>query len=103
MDKRSQRVTEDPRRAKSAPKGRENYMNKLKKSILSGAKRGSRDTSNASNQTTSATNTVTTPAKSTTNTATSDTYIYGVGILAVLVIGVCMFFAYNTSQAVNKN
>ena len=26
----------------------------------------------------------------------SDTYVYGVGILAVLAIGVCVFFAYNT-------
>ena len=26
----------------------------------------------------------------------SDTYVYGVGILAVLVIGACAFFAYNT-------
>ena len=31
-----------------------------------------------------------------------DTYIYGVGILAVLTIGVCVFFAYNSSQAANK-
>ena len=31
-----------------------------------------------------------------------DTYIYGVGILAVLAIGVCVFFAYNNSQAKNK-
>ena len=29
-------------------------------------------------------------------------YVYGVGILAVLVIGVCVFFAYKTSQAENK-
>ena len=29
-------------------------------------------------------------------------YVYGVGIIAVLVIGVCVFFAYNTSQAKNK-
>ena len=29
-------------------------------------------------------------------------YVYGVGILAVLAIGVCVFFAYNTSQAKNK-
>ena len=27
----------------------------------------------------------------------NDTYVYGVGILAVLAIGVCVFFAYNTS------
>ena len=26
----------------------------------------------------------------------SDTYVFGVGILAVLAIGVCVFFAYNT-------
>ena len=26
----------------------------------------------------------------------NDTYVYGVGILAVLTIGVCVFFAYNT-------
>ena len=26
----------------------------------------------------------------------SDTYVYGVGILAVLAIGVCVFFAFNT-------
>ena len=30
-------------------------------------------------------------------------YVYGVGILAVLAIGVCVFFAYKTSQAANKN
>ena len=28
----------------------------------------------------------------------SDTYIYGAGILAVLAIGACVFFAYNTFQ-----
>ena len=26
----------------------------------------------------------------------NDTYVYGVGILAVLAIGVCVFFTYNT-------
>ena len=30
------------------------------------------------------------------------TYIYGVGIIAVLAIGVCVFFAYNTFQPKNK-
>ena len=29
-------------------------------------------------------------------------YVYGVGILAVLVIGVCVFFAYNISNSKNK-
>ena len=29
-------------------------------------------------------------------------YVYGLGILAVLAIGVCIFFAYKTFQAANK-
>ena len=29
-------------------------------------------------------------------------YVYGVGILAVLAIGVCLFFAYNTFQPKTK-
>ena len=32
----------------------------------------------------------------------NDTYVYGVGILAVLAIGVCVFFTYNTFQPKNK-
>ena len=32
----------------------------------------------------------------------NDTYVYGVDILAVLAIGVSVFFAYNTSQGKNK-
>ena len=32
----------------------------------------------------------------------NNTYIYSVSILAVLAIGVCVFFAYNTSQPKNK-
>ena len=32
----------------------------------------------------------------------NDTYVYGIGILPALAIGVCVFFAYSTSQAENK-
>ena len=109
MDNQSQKGTKNPR-FEVAHKGRENYMNKLKESILNDANKGSGDasnasneitstTSNASNKTTSTTNTVTTPATSNNSTATtisSDTYVYGVGILAVLAIDVCVFLAYNT-------
>ena len=35
-------------------------------------------------------------------TRSNDTYVYGVGMLAVLAIGVCVFFAYNTFQPKNK-
>ena len=106
MDKTSEKVTKDPKRVKAARKGRENYMNKLKESILNDAKKGSGDTTNASNETTSATNTATIPATSANITATTrrtnDTYVYGVGILAVLAIGVCVSFAYYTFQPKNK-
>ena len=101
MDKTLQKVTKDPKHVKAARKGTENYMNKLKESILNDAKNGSRDTSNASNETISAGSTATIPATSANNTATTrsnDTYVYGDGVLAVLAIGVCLFFSYNTFQ-----
>ena len=116
MDKTSEKVTKDPKRVEAGRRGRKNFMNKLKEDILNDAKIGSRDTSNASNETTNvntnasnettsptnnASNETTTPAASTSNTTTTksnDTYVYGVGILAVLAIGVCVFFAYNTSE-----
>ena len=88
MDKTSEKVTKDPNGVKGARKGREKYMNKLKKSILNDVKKGNGDTTNASNENTS--------------TRSNDIYVYGVGMLAVLAIGVCVFFACNTSQVENK-
>ena len=104
MDKTPEKVRrdQDPKRVEAAHKGREKYMNKLNKSILNDVKKGSGDTTNASNEATSATNNASNETTSVTNTATTrsnDTYVYGVGIFAVLVIGACVFFAYNTSQA----
>ena len=94
MEKTSQKVTKDPKRVEAARKGKENYMNKLKVSILNDGKKGSGDTSNASNETTSTTNTDT--------TRPGNIYIYGAGILAVLAIGACVFSVYSTSQAATK-
>ena len=37
-----------------------------------------------------------TPSTSSHTTKSNDTYIYGVGILAVLAMGACAFFTYNT-------
>ena len=99
MDKTSEKVTKDPKRVEAACKGREKYMNKLKESILNDTKKDDKDTINASNETTSTTNAATNPA---TTTRSNDTYVYGVGMLSVLAIGVCVFFAHNTSQAKNK-
>ena len=78
-------------------------MNKLKESILNDAKKGGGDTTNAnnetanaSNETTSATNIATTHANNNTTTRSNATYVYGVGMLVALAIGVCVFFAYNS-------
>ena len=104
MDKTSEKVTKDPKRAEKACKGRKNYMNKFKESILNDTKTGSGDTINASNETTSATN-ITTSDSITNNTATTrpnDTYVSGVGIFAALAIGVCLFFVYGNFQPKNK-
>ena len=100
MEKTSKKVTKDPKRVNAARKSREKYMymNKLKESILNDVKKGGRDTTNTSNETINASNETT----SATTTRSSDTYIYGAGILVVLAIGVvCIFFTY--SQAKNKN
>ena len=40
--------------------------------------------------------------QSSVQSAVQSNYVYGVGILAVLAICVCVFFAYNASQAKNK-
>ena len=105
MDKTWEKVTKGPKRVEAARKGRENYMNKLKEGIFNDAKIGSGDTSNENYETTSSTTTATIPVTSTTNTAntkSSDTYVNGVGIVALLAIGVYVFFAYNTFQAENR-
>ena len=93
MEKTLEKFTKNPKRVEAVREGRKKDMNKLKESILNDAKKGGKDTTNASNETTSATNTATTPA---TTARSNDTYIYGIGMLAVLAIGVCVFFAYNT-------
>ena len=91
MGKTSEEVTKDPKRVEEARKDREKYMNRSTESILNDVKNGSGDTSNSSNETTSVTNTAT--------TRSNDTYVYGIGVIAVVPISVCAFFAYNTFQS----
>ena len=77
---------------------------KLKESILNDATNGGgRNTSNASNDTTNTTTSANTSASNVV-TRSTDTYIYGVGIVAVLATGVSIFYAYNkiSSQTPNK-
>ena len=102
MDKTSEEVTKDPKRVEASRKDREKYMNKSTENILNDVKKGSRDTSNSSNETTSTTDNANNEITSVTNTVTArsnDTYVYGIGVIAVVPIGVCVFFAYNTFQS----
>ena len=104
MDKTPQKVTKNPKRVEAARKGRENYVNKFKESILKDVKKDIRDTRNAGSETTSVTSNTSNETTSATNTATStnntvttrsnDTYVYvyGVGIFAVLAIGFSRIF-----------
>ena len=101
MDKTLQKVIKDkdPKRVDAGRKGRENLMKKMKENILNDAKKGGGNTTNSSNESTSPTTNSSNKTTSITNSATTrsnDTYVYGVGIIAVLAIGVCVFFAYNT-------
>ena len=61
---------------------------------MNDAKRSGKDTSNASNY---ATDTITGASTSASDaiTRSSDTYIYDVDVVAVLVIGVCVYFVHN--------
>ena len=102
MDKTSEKVTKDPRRQERGKKSQETCMRRLKEEIL---KDNQLPTSSSMDRPTPSTSSPTdnfTLSTSSSTTNHSDTYIYGVCTLAVLAIGVCVFFAYNTSQAANK-
>ena len=64
-------------------------------------------TTNTSNETTSPTNNTsnetTSPTSNTTTTRSNDTYVYGVGILAVLAIGACIFLYITLPRPNIKN
>ena len=94
MEKTPEKVTKDPKRVEVACKGREKYMNKLKESIVNDVKKGSRDTTIASNETKSVNNTTT--------TRSNDTYVYGIAILSVLAIGVVYFLHITLSLKIKS-
>ena len=111
-DKTSQKVTKDPKRQERGKKSHETYMKRLKEKILEDNQpptpipmdRPTPSTPSPTDRPTPSTSSSSgdpTPSTSSHTTRSNDTYVYGVGIRAVLPIGVCVFFAYN-SQAKNK-
>ena len=96
MDRTSGKLSKYAKCIKAARKGREKYMNNLKESFLNDARKGTRDTTNRSNETTSrntnASHETTSPTTGAITIRSNGAYTYNVGTLVVLAIDVCAFF-----------
>ena len=105
MDKTSQKVvTKDPKRQEQGKKSHETYMKRLKEKILDDNQlpipspmENPTPSTPSSTPSTPSSKGDPTPSTSSHAARSSDQ-----GILAVLAIGVCIFFVYKTSQAKNK-
>ena len=102
MSKTSEKVTKDPRRVEKDKNSYKTCMKRLKEQILEEYQPPTLSTFSSTCDHTPSTSSPLCDLTSSHATRSNDTYVYGVGILAVLAIGVCVFFAYNTSQAKNK-
>ena len=82
----------DPKQQAAGSKGHEKYMAKLKEDILKnvGRSNGGSSSSNSTNGGINTTNDSTTTTSSG-STITNFPYIHGVGAIAVLSLGVCIF------------
>ena len=101
MDK-TEKVTKDPRRQERGEKSHETYMKRLKEEILKDNQLSTSSFTDNSTPSTSSSTDNYTPSTSSSTAESNNTYVYGVDILAVLTTGVCVFFAYKTSQVANK-
>ena len=99
MDKTSQKVTKDPKRQERDKKSHKTYMKRLKEKILEDNQRPTPTPTDKPMPSTSSSTGDPTPSMPSHTTRSNDTYVYGIGMPAVLAIGGCVFFAYNTSQA----
>ena len=105
MDKTSEKVTKDPKRQERDKTSHETFMKRLKEKILednqlpipSLTDRRTPSTPSSTPRTSSSTGD-STPSTPSHATRSNDTYVYGVGMLAVYAIGVCVIFAYSTLQ-----
>ena len=101
-DKTSEKVKKDPKRQERGKKAYETHMKKLKKQILKDNQLPTPSPTNRPTPSTSSSTGNSTPSTPSHHARPNDTYVYGVGILAVLTTGVCVFFACNTFQPKNK-
>ena len=97
MNEEIQKVTKEknPNRVAAGKKSYETHMIKLKGDILSGSST-SNATPSTSNTTSSTSNT--TPSDTSSTKSSSSSYVahmYGVGILSILAVGLCVFYYYS--------
>ena len=102
MDKTSQKVTKDPKRQERGKKSHETYMKRLKEKILEDNQLPTPPPTDRPPPSTTSSTGNSMPSTPFYATRSNDTYVYGIGILAVLAIILCVFFVYNTSQPKNK-
>ena len=94
-DKILKDVTKDPKRQEKVKKPQETYMKRLKEDILMDTQFSSSSSTYNSAPSTSS-STPSTPSSIDNSTArSSDTYLYGIRMVAVLAIDTCVLFAYN--------
>ena len=100
MSEEIKKVTKEknPNRVAAGKKSYETHMIKLKEDILSGSSTSNTpntpsDTSNASNATSNATSN--TSNNATTKSSSYVAHMYGVGILSILAVGLCVFYYYS--------
>ena len=111
MDKTSEKVTKNPQRQKRGKKSHETYMKRTKKNKKLEDNQlpttSPMDTSTPSTPSsmplTSSSTGDPTPSTPSHSTRSNDTYPYGVAILAVLAIGVCVFFPFQGKNEKNVN
>ena len=91
MDKTSEKITKDPKRQERGKKSHETYMKRLKEKILEDNQLPAPSATDRAIPSTSSSM----PSTPSHTARSSDTYVYGFGVLAVHAIGVCVFFVYN--------
>ena len=98
MGKTSEKVKKDPRRVEQSKRSYERRMKRLKEQILEEHQPPTPSISSSTSNPTSSTSSSTCDPTSSHATRSNDTYVNSVGILAILAIGVCVFFAHNSFQ-----
>ena len=95
MDKTSEKFTKDPKRQERGKKSHGTYMKRIKKKLEYNQLPTPSPTDRPTPSTSFSTG-KSTPSTPSHATRSSDTYVYGVGILTVLAIGIYVFFLHIT-------